>query len=166
MDKFKSAVQAEIDSCVARLSEIDEEAVALKARHQTLTGVLTLYDQTKPTHAKQHTARGKRSRSPSSRFVLNAIREAGSDGLNTVEIYQRIKEAGLEIASHKVRSLLHDRKKRGILEHLDGGRYRFVSHPVTAANGSSESAGASDDGPEATTSGPSTGGSLPLTQTL
>ena len=130
MDAYRTAMREEIESNGNRLEELRAEIAALTVRREALEHALALYERTMPSKRERRSA--ARQLSPHTAFVLDAIRESGSQGLSAPDLYRKIAAAGLEIPSHAVRSLLHVRKKSGVLEHLDNGRYRF---PQSAANG-------------------------------
>ena len=130
MDAYKTAMREEIASYGKRLEELHAEIAAFAVRREALEHALVLYERTVPSTRERRGA--PRKLSPQTAFVLDAIRKSGAQGLTTPEIYRAIEEAGLEIPSHTVRSLLHVRKKSRALEHLDDGRYRF---PQPSANG-------------------------------
>lgn len=107
-----------------------DEIAALTVRREALQHALTVYEEIKPSSAGR---RGQLGRAGSqTAFVLNAICEAGSQGLTTGEIYETLAKAGLSMKQATVRSLLYGRKERGILERRPNGRYRF---PPSGANG-------------------------------
>ena len=152
MDAYRTAMREEIASHGNRLEELRAEISSLTVRCEALQHALALYERTMPTRPESRSHQGRLG--PLATFVLNAIRESGAQGLTTPDIYQKIAEAGLDIPPHAVRSMLHVRKKSGVLEHLDDRRYRF---PQSSANGAdppnseapaAETAGASDEGRE------------------
>ena len=147
MDAYRTAMREEIASYGNRLEELHAEIAALTVRREALEHALALYERTVPSKRERRST--PRRLSPHTAFVLKAIRKSGAHGLSTPEIYQKVAEAGLEIPSHTVRSLLHVRKKSGALEHLDDGRYRF---PQPSANGAQPP---NSEAPAATTAGAS-----------
>ncbi len=162
MDAYKTAMREEIASYGNRLEELRAEIAAVTVRREALEHALELYERTVPTKRERRST--PRQLNPNTTFVLNAIRESGTRGLTTPEIYQKVDEAGLEIPQHTVRSMLHVRKKSKVLEHLDDGRYRF---PQPSANGvqppnseapAATTAGASDESRQSDLLGCSTAG--------
>ena len=130
MDEYEAALWMEI-------STLREKAVELTARREALELALTIYDEKKPSRSSRRPATA-RSGSQSA-TVLQMIRDAGSVGLTSAEIYERIEEEGMSIQPGTVRSLLYEKKKSGVLEHTEDGRYRFSLVP--AENGVGHSTG-------------------------
>ena len=152
MDAYRTAMNEEITSYGNRLEELHAEIAALTVRREALQHALALYNRTMPARHERPSSQSRIG--PQAAFVMDVIRESGAQGITTPDIYQKIAEAGREIPANTVRSLLHVRKKSGVLEHLDDGRYRF---PQSSANGADQpnseapaapAAGASDEGRE------------------
>lgn len=129
MDRYQTALRGEIAAHGERLAELRKEIAALTVRREALEHALTVYEETKPARTQRRPL--GRAGSPTA-FILNAIQESGPRGLGTSEIYERIADAGLKTQATNIRSLLYQRKKAGVLEHLPNGRYRF---PQRQANG-------------------------------
>lgn len=131
MDAYRTALREEIVSYGNRLDELRAEIAALTVRREALEHALALYERTAPSRRERRSV--PRRLSPHTVFVLDEVRKSGAQGLTAPDIYQKIAEAGLEIPSHTVRSMLHVRKKSGVLEHLDDGRYRFAQSSANSA---------------------------------
>ena len=124
MDKYQTAMRGEIAACGERLVKLHEENASLTVRRETLERALALYEETRPSRSNRHTPLGRAGSQTA--FVLDAIRESGTNGLTTSDLYERIDKAGLTVQQTTVRSLLYTRKKDGVLERLPDGRYRFI----------------------------------------
>ena len=131
MDRYETLMRAEIAECDEHVVKLRAEIEAQVVRKTTLEHALSVYADTRSRGAKQGGAIG-RPGSYASR-VLEVLRNAGARGLTTKELYQKIEEAGLDVRSGNIRSLLYERRKSAILERLEDGRHRFVS---SSANGS------------------------------
>ena len=131
MDQYQTALRGEIAACGERLVDLHKEIASLAVRRETLERAMAIYEETKPPRLERRTPLGRAGSQTA--FVLNAIRESGTKGLTTSDIYEGIAKAGLTIQRATVRSLLYNRKKDGMLERLSDGRYRFLK---SSANGS------------------------------
>ena len=130
MDEFQTAMRGEIAACGERLVKLHEENASLTVRRETLERALALYEETKTSRSNRHTPLGRAGSQTA--FILDAIRESGTKGLTTSDIYEKIATAGLTVKRGTIRSLLYGRKKNEVLERLSDGRYRF---PKSSTNG-------------------------------
>ena len=121
MDEFETALRAEI-------SILREKAVELTARREALELALTMYEERRPSRSSRRTSTARPG--SQSATVMKMIREAGSAGLTSSEINGWIEEEGLTIQPGTVRSLLYEKKKSGVLEQTEEGRYRFTIGPA------------------------------------
>lgn len=131
MDKFQAALRDKIAAYGERVMELRDEIAAVSARREELENTLALYAETMQPMPKPQPTTGARSGSRTA-FVLKAVRDSGARGLSTGEIYDALEGAGLSMRPTTVRSLLYNRKKDGVVERLEDGRYRF---PQSAGNG-------------------------------
>lgn len=129
-DTYEATLRADIASCDDRLGELRDEISTLTVRRETLDHALTLYRRTR-AGADDF---GIRRVGPYTATILKILREAGLRGLTTQELYRRIEEAGQEVRHPNIRSLLYERKRAGVLERLDDGRYRFVPSSISDAH--------------------------------
>ena len=131
MDRYETLMRADIAACDEQIVRLRADIEAQAVRRDALEHALSVYAKTRSRSAAQGGAKG-RPESYSSR-VLDVIRKAGARGLTTNEIYQKVKETGLDVRAGNIRSLLYERRKSGILERLKDGRHRFVSSPSNGA---------------------------------
>ena len=146
MDAYETALRSEINAYGIRMADIRVEIAALTLRREELERALSIYGQSMPARHKQNSSLGRAGSQTA--FVLEAIRDSGSAGLTTTDIYKKTAEAGLTIQQATIRSLLYGRKKDGILERLFDGRYRFPqagSHPSNSEVPAAETAGTSNE---------------------
>ena len=132
MDQYETRLRADIASCAEQIVQLRADINAQMVRKSTLEHALAVYEETKPRRAASGGSTGRMG-SYSSR-VLEVIRQSGTRGLTTNEIYQKVEEAGIGVRSGNIRSLLYERRKSGILERLEDGRHRFVSSSVNGAS--------------------------------
>ena len=130
MDKYQTVLRGEIAAYGQRLEALREEIATLTVRREALEHALAVYEETKPPRQEHRNPLGRAGSQTA--FVLNAIRESGTQGLTTGDIYAKIAKAGLSMQPATVRALLYDRKKKRVLERISAGRYRF---PQSSANG-------------------------------
>ena len=149
MDRYQTVLRGEIAAHGERLVKLREEIAALTVRREALEHALAVYEETKPARPEQRDPLGRAGSQTA--FVLNAIRESGTQGLTTTDIYERIVAEGLTIQKATIRSLLYSRKKDGVLEHLPDGRYRF---PQSSANGADTGKAGDDSPPESPSPAP------------
>ena len=148
MDRYETQLRTDITSCDEEIVRFKAEIETRVARKNTLAYALTVYAATRP-HRRAPAESAGRPESYASR-VLEVIRNAGPQGLSRDGIFQKVKEAGMEVKPSNIRSLLHTRRKSGTLERLADGRHRFVSSSSNGAHPPNEN-GASAEAPEANT---------------
>ena len=132
MDRYQTAMRNEIAAHGQRLVKLREEIASLTARREALEHALSIYEETKPVRSERRRPLGRAGSQTA--FVLNAIRESGTQGLTTGEIYAELAKAKLSMQQATVRSLLYSRKKAGLLERLPDGRYRFSQSSANGAD--------------------------------
>ena len=132
MDRYQTALRGEIAAQGERLVALREEIASLTVRREALEHALAVYEEIKPSRMERKAPLGRAGSRTA--FVLNAIRESGDRGLTTGEIYGKTAAAGLTIQQPTIRSLLYQRKKSGLLEHLSDGRYRFLQPGANGAD--------------------------------
>ncbi len=125
MDAYETTLRAEISSCNEKAAALRDEATAVEIRRKALSHALSLY--AKARAGTIGGATGVRRDGSYTARVLDIVREAGSRGLATREIYQRLEDSGEEVKQATIRSILYEKKKAGELERQDNGRHRCVS---------------------------------------
>ena len=132
MDRYETRMREDIAACDEHIMQLRAEIDAQVVRKAALEHALSVYAETQSHGATQRRGRSRPS-SYSSR-VLEVIRAAGTQGLTTKELHQKLEEAGHGVRSGNIRSLLYERRKSGILERLENGRQRFVSSSANGAH--------------------------------
>ncbi|MCY3754446.1 MAG: hypothetical protein OXG99_10215, partial [Alphaproteobacteria bacterium] len=125
MDRYEETLRAEISACDEKAAALRDEATAVDIRRKALSHALSLYAKARAGTIAG--AAGARRVGTYTARVLDIVREAGSRGLTTREIYQRLEESGEDVRHANIRSILYERKKAGELERQDNGRHRYVS---------------------------------------
>ena len=164
MDRYEMQLRTDITSCDEEIVRFKAEIEAQVARKDTLAYALSVYAATRP-HRRAPAESAGRSESYSSR-VLEVVRNAGPQGLSTNELYQKVREAGLDVKPGNIRSLLHSRRTSGVLERLVDGRHRFVSSSSNGAHPPNENEATTDASEANAGSVQSAPGVLPLTQSV
>ena len=162
MDRYETQLRTDITSCDDEIVRFKAEIETRVARKNTLAYALTVYAATRP-HRRAPAESAGRPESYASR-VLEVIRNAGPQGLSRDGIFQKVKEAGLEVKPSNIRSLLHTRRKSGTLERLADGRHRFMSSSSNGAHPPNENEATTDASEANAGSVESASGVLPLTQ--
>ena len=145
MDRYQTALRSEITAYGEQLAKLREEIASLTVRREALEHALAVYEETKPARAERGGRLGRAGSKTA--FVLDAIRKSGARGLATDDIYGKIAAAGLTIQQTTIRSLLYQRKKAGLLEHLSNGRYRFLQPGANGADTEKADDGFADPAP-------------------
>ena len=162
MDRYETQLRTDITSCDEEIVRFKAEIETRVARKNTLAYALTVYAATGP-HRRAPAESAGRPESYSSR-VLEVIRNAGPQGLSRDGIFQKVKEAGLEVKHGNIRSVLHSRRQSGTLERLPDGRHRFVSSSSNGAHPPNENEATTDASEKNAGSVEGASGVLPLTQ--
>ena len=132
MDRYQTALRGEIATHGERLVKLRDEIASLTVRREALEHALAIYEETKPSSPVRRRPLGRAGSQTT--FVLTAIRESGTQGLTTGDIYAKIAKAGLSMRPATVRALLYDRKKKRVLERISAGRYRFLQSSANGAD--------------------------------